>query len=151
MKKISQKTRVIIYIAVIIAIIAFGAMAVLSQRSGGESLLNEKLELGQQYLLELSYDKAVLEFTDAINIEPKNADAYIGLAEAYRGMGDHEKADEVLRLGFEKNRRRKAECCSCDGDNHGNNAARNRDKHCHSKSDNCNNCYRTLRNNNSKA
>ena len=102
MKKISQKTRVIIYVAVIIAIIAFGAMAVLSQKSGGESLLDEKLELGQQYLLELSYDKAVLEFTDAINIEPKNADAYIGLAEAYRGMGDHEKADEVLRLGFEK-------------------------------------------------
>jgi len=101
MSKISQKTRVIIYIAIAIAIIVIGAMAVLSQKSGGESLLGEKLELGQQYLLELSYDKAVLEFTDAINIEPKSADAYIGLAEAYKGLGDTEKARETLEKGYE--------------------------------------------------
>ena len=101
MSKISQKTRVIIYIAIAIAVIVIGAMAVLSQKSGGESLLGEKLELGQQYLLELSYDKAVLEFTDAINIEPKSADAYIGLAEAYKGLGDTEKARETLEKGYE--------------------------------------------------
>jgi len=101
MPKLTQKTRVIIYIAIAIAVIVIGAMAVLSQKSGGESLLVEKLELGQQYLLELSYDKAVLEFTDAINIEPKSADAYIGLAEAYKGLGDTEKARETLEKGYE--------------------------------------------------
>ena len=101
MGKISQKTRVIIYIAIAIAVIVIGSMAVLSQKSGGESLLGEKLELGQQYLVELSYDKAVLEFTDAINIEPKSADAYIGLAEAYKGLGDTEKARKTLEKGYE--------------------------------------------------
>jgi len=101
MPKITQKTRIIIYIAIAVAVIVIGAMAVLSQRSGGESLLGEKLELGQQYLVELSYDKAVLEFTDAINIEPKSADAYIGLAEAYKGLGDTEKARETLEKGYD--------------------------------------------------
>ena len=101
MPKITQKTRIIIYIAIAIAVIVMGAVAVLSQKSGGESLLGEKLELGQQYLVELSYDKAVLEFTDAINIEPKSADAYIGLAEAYKGLGDTEKAKETLEKGYE--------------------------------------------------
>ena len=101
MQKISRKTRMIIYMTIVVAVIVIGAMAVLSQRSGGESLLGEKLELGQQYLVELSYDKAVLEFTDAINIEPKSADAYIGLAEAYKGLGDTEKARETLEKGYE--------------------------------------------------
>ena len=101
MQKISRKTRIIIYMTIVVVVIVIGAAEVLSQRSGGESLLGEKLELGQQYLVELSYDKAVLEFTDAINIESKSADAYIGLAEAYKGLGDTEKARGTLEKGYE--------------------------------------------------
>jgi hypothetical protein len=59
----------------------------------------ELLELGEKYLLELDYEQAVVQFTTLIEIEPKNSRAYTGLAEAYIGLGDTDKAIEVLRQG----------------------------------------------------
>ena len=38
----------------------------------------EQYDLGQQYLLEESYEEAIVAFTAAIEIEPNQADAYIG-------------------------------------------------------------------------
>lgn len=43
-----------------------------------------------------------LEFTEAIEIDPMNADAYLGLAEAYQGMGDIDQAIKTLKTGYEK-------------------------------------------------
>lgn len=97
-----QKFRIVLYI-VIAAVIA--AAVIFAAARGGmdsTSVLNEKLELGQKYLVELDYSNAVLEFTDAIKIDPKNPDAYIGLAEAYIGTGDTEKAIEALERGYEE-------------------------------------------------
>lgn len=91
--------RVIIYIAA--AIIAVIVISVFILMSGGKGeTWQEHYDLGQQYLVELSYDKAVLEFTDAIKIDPKNADPYIGLADAYIGLGDTAKAVETLETGL---------------------------------------------------
>ena len=91
--------RVIIYIAA--AIIAVVVISVFILMSGGKGeTWQEHYDLGQQYLVELSYDKAVLEFTDAIKIDPKNADPYIGLADAYIGLGDTAKAVETLETGL---------------------------------------------------
>lgn len=91
--------RVIIYIAA--AIIAVVVISLFILMSGGKGeTWQEHYDLGQQYLIELSYDKAVLEFTDAIKIDPKNADPYIGLADAYIGLGDTAKAVETLETGL---------------------------------------------------
>lgn len=91
--------RVIIYIAA--AIIAVIVISVFILMSGGNvETWQEHYDLGQQYLVELSYDKAVLEFTDAIKIDPQNADPYIGLADAYIGLGDTAKAVETLETGL---------------------------------------------------
>ncbi len=49
--------------------------------------VGKQLDLGQQYLLNLEYEEAVAAFEIAIEIEPKNVDAYMGMAEAYIGMG----------------------------------------------------------------
>ena len=43
-----------------------------------------------------------MEFTEAIEIDPMNADAYLGLAEAYQGMGDIDQAIKTLKTGYEK-------------------------------------------------
>jgi len=61
---------------------------------------SEQLSLGQKFLIDLEYEKAVAEFNAVIEIEPKNVDAYIGLADAYIGMGDENKAIEALEKGF---------------------------------------------------
>lgn len=56
----------------------------------------EQYDLGVRYLSEGKYEEAVLAFTAAIELDPKQADAYIGLADAYMALGDVEHARQVL-------------------------------------------------------
>lgn len=60
----------------------------------------KQLDLGQQYLLNLEYEEAVAAFEIVIEVEPKNVDAYMGMAEAYMGMGETDKAIRILRKGY---------------------------------------------------
>lgn len=100
-----QKTRIFIYILIAIAVVIMGTLAIWGNHNADTTVsAQEHIDLGRIYLVELSYEKAVLEFTEAIEIEPLNADAYLGLAEAYVGMGDTEKAIEVLEEGYGKTR-----------------------------------------------
>ena len=99
----NHQIRIIIYIIIGAVIAAAGVFLVLHSNNTKSGIsLQDKLDLGHKYLVELSYDKAVLEFTDAIEIDPMNVDAYIGLADAYIGQGDTDKAVEVLEDGFDK-------------------------------------------------
>ncbi|MBD5461268.1 MAG: tetratricopeptide repeat protein [Lachnospiraceae bacterium] len=68
--------------------------------NGDAKKLRERLDLGQKYLSELEYDQAVAVFTEAIAIDPKSTDAYMGLAEAYIGLGDVEAARKALEEGY---------------------------------------------------
>ena len=60
-----------------------------------------KYDLGVRYLSEGKYEEAILAFTAAIEIDPKNADAYRKLAEAYEQTGDENAALRALRDGAE--------------------------------------------------
>lgn len=55
-----------------------------------------QFDLGTRYLSEGNYEEAILAFTAAIEIDPKNAEAYLSLAEAYLAMGDTASAIAVL-------------------------------------------------------
>jgi len=61
---------------------------------------SEMLSLGERYLLELNYEQAVAQFLAVIEIEPMNARAYIGAAEAYIALGRTEDAIAVLERGL---------------------------------------------------
>lgn len=98
----SQTKRIILYIVIAAIIVIVGSVAILFAPKSAPASAQEHIDLGNTYLIELSYDKAVIEFTEAIEIEPLNADAYLGLAEAYVGLGDTEKAVEVLKAGYDK-------------------------------------------------
>lgn len=98
-----QKTRILIYIIIAIAVVIMGTLAILKNHQAySPDTVQEHIDLGRIYLTELSYEKASLEFTEAIEIEPLNSDAYLGLAEAYVGMGDTEKAIDILEEGYDK-------------------------------------------------
>lgn len=60
----------------------------------------ELLLAGENYLLELDYEQAVLCFERLIQLEPKNQRGYTGLAEAYVGLDMQQKAVRVLREGL---------------------------------------------------
>lgn len=53
-------------------------------------------ELGVKYLSEGNYEEAVMAFQAAIDIDPKNAGAYVGLADTYIAMGQPDKAAEAI-------------------------------------------------------
>lgn len=54
------------------------------------------LSMGQQYLNKLDYGGAIAAFTRAVELDPNNTEARVGLAEAYAGLGEYEFAEEVL-------------------------------------------------------
>ena len=54
------------------------------------------LSLGQQYLNKLDYGGAIAAFTRAVELDPNNSTARVGLAQAYAGLGEYDFAEEVL-------------------------------------------------------
>ena len=60
----------------------------------------EQYDLGAQYLLEENYEEAVVAFAAAIEIEPKEIQAYTGLVQSYQQTGDLESADSAVQSGL---------------------------------------------------
>lgn len=55
---------------------------------GGSKSVERQLDLGQKYLDDMNYDKAIAAFESAIEIEPEIVDSYVGLAKAYQGKAE---------------------------------------------------------------
>ncbi len=66
-----------------------------------EAKWQEQLDLGMRYLEEMDYENAILSFNKAIEIDPRQAESYLGLADAYIMMEDYETAMEVLQQGYD--------------------------------------------------
>ena len=94
----SVETVLIIIIAVLFVLIAIvSALLILRpflSSRGGRMVVDRKLKLGKRYLSEMEYDKAVTEFSEVIRIDDKNTEAYVGLADAYTGLGKWSAAVE---------------------------------------------------------
>ena len=56
----------------------------------------EQYDLGTRYLSEGNYEEAIIAFSGAIEIDPKRAEAYVGLADAYVGTGEYMMALEWI-------------------------------------------------------
>ena len=59
----------------------------------------EQYDLGVRYLSEGNYQEAIIAFTAAIEIDPKQPDVYEKLAEIYIATGDTEQARKILEDG----------------------------------------------------
>ncbi len=64
--------------------------------------INRHLDLGQKYLEEQNYELAIVEFNKAIEIDPMNVDAYLGLSQAYQNMGEIDTSVQALEKLYEK-------------------------------------------------
>ena len=80
-----MKKKVIVYVLAVIALLLAAC-----GKSTAEKW-QEQYDLGQQYLLEENYEEAIVAFTAAIEIDPKQADAYIGRGDAYILSGETEE------------------------------------------------------------
>ena len=66
-----------------------------------EAKWQEQYDLGMRYLSEGNYEEAIIAFTAAIEIDPKQPDAYLGLADVYEAQGDLESLRAILEQGFQ--------------------------------------------------
>ncbi len=66
----------------------------------GASTWQEQYDLGVKYLSEGNYEEAVIAFTAAIDIDPKQSAAYVGRGDGYTGMAEildaEQEWDKVL-------------------------------------------------------
>ena len=63
----------------------------------------EQYDLGVRYLSEGNYEEAIIAFVAAIEIDPKNMDAYCSLADVYAAIGDYESAEELFSRAYDSN------------------------------------------------
>ena len=83
-------------IAVLLAVILVTIIAVSSPKRAYQ----KQLDLGEKFLTELDYENAILAYEEAIRINPRGPEGYLGLADAYVGIEDYDKALEVLQEGY---------------------------------------------------
>jgi len=95
-KNKSNKIFLISIVIIIVVVVLVTTLAVFIPKSAKAKKLEEQLSLGEKYLSELNYEQAIASYLTVIEIDPKNADAYLGLADAYVAQGEYEKAMEVL-------------------------------------------------------
>lgn len=93
--------RILVVIEVEAGIIAMLLIGIVLVYNSPAKRLSRQLDLGQKYLIVQDYEQAVVAFTRAIEIDPLNVDAYIGLAQAYEGLEEYEQARAVLEEGSE--------------------------------------------------
>lgn len=57
-----------------------------------------KIERGELYLQIKDYNRAIIDFEKVLSIDPENVEAYYFLEQAYRAIGDTEKAQKAEKL-----------------------------------------------------
>lgn len=97
MKRLSEFRTVFCVLLFPVALILAACGA---QTGGNLSAWQEQYNLGMRCLTESNYEEAVLAFTAAIEIDPKQADTYIYLTQAYLGAGDSASAEQTRARGF---------------------------------------------------
>ena len=85
-----------IAISIILSVLALSACG-----QSQEAQWQEQYDLGVRYLSEGNYEEAIIAFTAAIDIDPKQPDAYLGLADVYEAQGDLESLRAILEQGFQ--------------------------------------------------
>lgn len=101
-RKKKKGSPAVVIMGVIVAALLTSGLVFMA--TGGMSKVHamQQLSLGNRYLEDLDYEGAIAAFQAVIEIEPKEERAYIGLAEAYMGLGDPDAAVEVLAQGIEE-------------------------------------------------
>ena len=98
----AKKNIVIILLAALLVLGVGTAITAFAVTHSASYRVSHGLTLAERYLNEQNYQQAVIEFLNILEIEPKNVDAYLGLADAYIALGDTDKAIEILQEGLDK-------------------------------------------------
>ena len=90
-----------ILVFAVILLVLIGQLVYKFVSGSTEKKYNNQLALAERYLDELDYDKAIAAYKAAIEIDPIQAEAYLGLAEVYLEEGNIQAAIDILKDGYE--------------------------------------------------
>jgi tetratricopeptide (TPR) repeat protein len=92
-KKKNKALPVIIAVAIVVVVGAcIGGLVLFRSITKPQRELKKQLAIADKYLSEADYENAILAYEDALVIDPKNTEAFVGIISAYRKMGDDEMA-----------------------------------------------------------
>ena len=97
-----KKRNWMIPLIAVVALIAIGAgILFLHSPAPAENSVEwqSQYDLGVRYLNAGEYEKAIVAFETALEIDPKVADTYTSLADTYLSVDDRDKAMEIIDLG----------------------------------------------------
>ena len=97
MRKINQKKKTVFIFGMVAVIAIFAAFFLFNSEN---RKINSLLDLGQKYLESADYENAILVFDQAIAIDPKCEEAYLGKAQAQYEAGMTEDAIATLEEGY---------------------------------------------------
>lgn len=100
MKEWIKKFQLPLLAATIVIVVVAGAIFGVSAAGSKENKIKKNLNLGDKYLSEARYEEAIVEYEKVIAIDPRQVPAYVGMAEAYEGLGNTEKAVEIYEQGI---------------------------------------------------
>ena len=99
-EKNGKKWLIIAAAAVAAGLLAAAALMIFTARRREQ--MEECLDLGGRYMNDLNYEDAIVAFQKAVDIDPRNKEAAIGLAGALEGDGQYEQAEAVYLTVPEK-------------------------------------------------
>lgn len=95
-----QKKKMSVILGVVLFVTLLTVLFINIQSEGKK--LDSLLDLGKKYLEELDYEAAIVVFDEAIAIEPKCEEAYIGKATAQYGLQLYQDAIDTLEEGIQR-------------------------------------------------
>lgn len=98
-KKNKKKIGPAVLTVIILVIIVIGVAGFFFVRI---KMLDNNLKAGNECLQEEQYQDAITAFESALKLYPTSADAYLGITKAYIGLGELEKAMDILEQGIAK-------------------------------------------------
>lgn len=95
-----KKSKWWIILIVIVVVIAGAVATMLALKQNKQKKYETSLEQGDKYLEELDYENAEAKYLAAIEIEPKEKEPYMKLADIYMSQEKPEKAVKILEKGI---------------------------------------------------
>ena len=89
---------------IIAAVIALAVGIGFGIYNSPENRLSRQLDLGQKYLEEQNYEQAIVAFNEAIEIDDRCLEAYVGGIEAYLHIGNNEELQVFYEKALEASR-----------------------------------------------
>lgn len=94
---VQKRTALYMFLALLVIITVGGTIIANTSVS-----VDKQLMLGEKYLLNLEYEKAIITFEKILQVDKKNVDAYLGMADAYIGLEELDKAEAIIYRGLEE-------------------------------------------------